>query len=167
MNIYFGINNENGMRSILYSNVIFGLLLTLFEYSRIFNKCQKSVFLLRMPNITTIDTSLYSDIPYQNSLCSAVSTKNCLTEQQLKIFYVIPLVLFVFQVYLVREFFWLSGDHVVFLVHVSWIVSVLAVIGILVIVYRSCYYLVFIAKILWCTGLTLHLMVGYAVVLDR
>jgi hypothetical protein len=167
MNIYFGINNENGMRSILYSAVIFGLLLTLFEYSRTFNKCQKSVFLFRMPNITTIDTSLCSDIPYQNSLCFAVSTKNCLTEKQLKIFYVIPLVLFVFQVSLVRECFWLSGDHVVFLVHVSWVASMLAVIDILVIVYQSCDYFVFIGKTLWCTGLTLHMMVNYAIYLDR
>jgi hypothetical protein len=113
--------------------------------------------------VTSIDTNLYCDISYHNCLCSVVSTKYCLTDKQLKISRILPLVLFVLQVYLIRELLSLSGNHVSFLVHVLWVTSVLAFIGILVIVYRSSCYFDFVARSLCCTGYTLFFMISYAV----
>jgi hypothetical protein len=166
MRIIFGINAENGVRSVLYGGAILVLTLTQLEYLNKLDRCQKSIFMSRMPNVTSIDTNLYCDIPYQNCLCSIVSQKYCLTHEQLKISRILPLVLFVLQVYLIRQLFSLSGDHVSFLVHVSWIASVLSFIGILVIVYRNSCYFDFIATILCCTGYALFFLISYAVNLD-
>ncbi|CAF3731611.1 unnamed protein product [Rotaria socialis] len=123
MRIHFDINANNVLRATFYACAIFVLVLSQLEYTYILDRSQESVFLLMMPNVTSVETNLYYGIPYEDCRCSIVATQYCLTYTQLKISRILPLVLFVLQLYLIRELILLSGDHVYFLVNMSWIVT--------------------------------------------
>jgi hypothetical protein len=151
------------MRATCYAGAIFLLFWVQSKYTSILERTQKSVFMLRMPNVSTVEANLYCDIPYDDCRCSIVSTKYCLTDKQLKTSRIVPLVLFVLQLYLIRELVSLSGDNICFLVYVPWIASLFVFIGILAIIYRyHCFY-GYTGLIVSVTGYPLSIFVIYKV----
>jgi integral membrane sensor domain MASE1 len=137
------------------------------EHMSILEKCQKSVFMLQMPNVTSVQPHLYCDISHYQCHCSIVSVKHCLTDKQLKISRILPLVLFVVQVYLIRELLSLSRDYTFSLVYSTWITCLLIFIGILVIIYRyPCFYEC-TARILCITGCLLYCLVVFPFLYDN
>jgi hypothetical protein len=166
MRIRFGIDDNNELLSTYYAGAIIFLVLFQIKSLDILHRSQESVFMLRMPNVTSVEPHLYYGIPYNDCHCSIVSTKYCITDTELKISRILPLILFVLQIYLIREALSLSGDHIYFFVYVLWIVSTFIFIGILVIIYRYNSYYEYTVSILCVTGCLLFSFVGYEVGLD-
>jgi hypothetical protein len=119
-----------------------------------------------MPNATLVEAKLYYDIPYEDCYCSVAPTKNGLTNRQLRITRVLPLILFVLRMQLIRKSLSFNGTHTHFLVNAYWIVSLFIFFGILVIIYRSSYYYELTAKILLCASFSLFSIVTHHVISD-
>ena len=134
--------------------------MVLFEYISILDASQRSVFMVRMSNVTPVEIDLYSNISYDDCRCSVTPTANCLTNRQFRIAHVLPLLLFVLQVRLVREILSFSGNDKYFLLNAYWTVSLLMFFAILTLIYRSSYYYELTAKILLCTGILLFSIVA-------
>jgi hypothetical protein len=167
MKITFGINANNALRVVFHAGAILFLVLIQFEYINKLERSQESFFMLRMSNVTSVKANLYCDIPYDNCRCSVISTKYCLTNKHLKAGRILPLVLFVLEVYLIRELVSLSGDHINVLAYVSWIASLFVFVGILIIIYRNTCYYSDIATILCCTGYLLFGFIALEVAHDK
>jgi hypothetical protein len=137
------------------------------EHISILEESQKSVVMLQMPNVTSVESHLYCGISYDHCHCSIVSVKHCLTGEQLKIGRILPLALFVLEFCLIRELLSLSRDYTFFLVYSTWITCLLIFIGILAVVYRyTCLYS-YTATILCITGYFLFAFVLLAFVYDN
>ena len=162
MRIHFGININYEMRTTYYACALLISILTQLDYLHNLDRSHESVLKLRMPNVTSDETKLYCGIPYDDCRCSVVSVKYCLTHTQLKFSRIVPLVLFILQIYLAQELFSLSGDHKHLLICALWITSMFVFIGIVALIYRnSCCY-VDTVRTLCCTGYLLFGSFGYA-----
>jgi len=130
-------------------------------------KSRKSVFMLQMSNVRSVQSHLYRSLSYDHIHCSIISMKHCLTHEQFKIGRILPLVLFVLQVYVIRELLSLSRDYTFSLVYSTWMICLLIFIGILVIIYRyPCFY-EHTDKILCITGCLLFSFVLLVSVYDN
>ncbi len=163
MRIRSGINDNNEMCSVIHAGAILILVLWQQGWLDTLDMAQESVFLLRMPNVTLLKANLYFGIPYNDCRCSVVSTKYCLTDKQLRISRALPLVLYVFQVYFIREFVSISGNHTYLFVSVLWIIAMFVFIGFLVVIYLYNYYYGHIVSYLCGTGYSLFTFVWYEV----
>jgi hypothetical protein len=153
--------------ALAYAGLIVLFMFIQAYHTTILEKSQKSIFMLQMPNVTSAQSHLYCGISYDHCHCSIVSVKHCLTNEQLKFGRVLPLVLFVLQVYLIRELLSLSRDYTFSLVYSTWITCLLIFIGILAVVYRyTCFYW-HIATILCFTGYFLFSFVVFAYTYDQ
>lgn len=157
MPINFAINLNNKSRTFSYAIIIMVLAVSQFLCIFILDASQIAVVRFRMPNITAVHVDLYSDIPHEDCRCSVIPTKGCINNIQLKIFRVLPLILFVLEVCFIREHFILSGDYTYFLVNIYWIVSIFVFFGIFIIIHRSSYYYDWIGLILYGISLLLFL----------
>jgi hypothetical protein len=163
MRIRSSINDNNELRSVFYISPI--IILTLWQHAFLdtLNISQKSLLILRMPNVTSFKPHLYFGIPYSDCRCSVVSTKYCLTDKQFKTSRVLPLVLYVLEIYFIREFLSISGNHAYFFVSVLWIVAMFVFIGFLVVIYLNNYYYGHGVLYLCVTGYSLFTFVWYEV----
>jgi hypothetical protein len=166
MRIHSGINGNNELRSVFHVGII--LLLTLKQHTFLdtLDMAQKSVLILRMPNVTSFEPDLHFGIPYNDCHCSVVLTKYCLTDKQLKISRVLPLVLYVLQIYFTRDFLSISGNHTCFFVSVLWIVAMFGFIGFLVAIYVYNYYYGYAISYLCGTGYSQFFFIWYEVGID-
>jgi hypothetical protein len=166
MPIIVNFNSKDDWPAVAYGIFIVIFIYIQYQNISILEKSQKSVFMLQMPNVTLVQPHLYCGISYDHCQCSIVSVKHCLTDVQIKIGRISPLVLFVLQVYLIRELLSLSRDYTFSLVYSTWITCLLIFIGILVIVYRyPCFY-EHTVKILCTTGCLLFFSILFAVAYD-
>ncbi|CAF0891349.1 unnamed protein product [Adineta steineri] len=141
MRIHFGLDINREMHAAGYAMAL--VMYIISHYDTLYNlkTSHESVLKLRMPNVTSNGTDLYCGIPYDDCRCSVVSVKYCLTDTQLKLSRIVPIVLFVVQIYLAHELFTLSGDHKHLLICALWITSMFVLIGIIALIYRSsCYH---------------------------
>ncbi len=160
MPICFGINANNELRAVYYLCFIIALILPQLDYTYVLDKSQKSVFMFRMPNVTLVTMDLYDDIPYGDCRCSIVSTKDCLTDKQLRSIRIGPLILLIVQIYLIREHLSFTGDHRYIFANVYWIVSILIFLGLSITIYRSSRHYQFILMFLFFVSLVLFGLVG-------
>lgn len=166
MLIIVHFDSNDSWPAMCYTGLIVILLYMHSENISILEKSQKSIFMLKMPNVTSVQFHLYCGIPYDHCHCSIVSVKHCLTDEQLKWGRILPLILFVLQVCLIRELLSLSRDYTLSLVYGTWFTCLLIFIAILVVVYRyTCFYLLTYV-ILYITGLLLFGFVLFAFVYD-
>ncbi|CAF3704807.1 unnamed protein product [Rotaria sp. Silwood1] len=54
----------------------------------------------REPNATDVDYHMYTNIPYEDCRCNVVSIESCLTDLQLKYSRILPLILFLLEIYI-------------------------------------------------------------------
>ncbi len=152
MPIIVHFSSKDDWPAMPYACLIVLLIYMQCKHISILEKAQKSVFMFQMSNVTSVQSRLYRGISYDHCHCSIVSMKHCLTDEQFKIGRILPLVLFVLQVYLIRELLSLSRDYTFSLVYSTWMICLLIYIGVLVIIYRyPCFY-EHTAKILCITG---------------
>ena len=163
MPISFRIHADDRTWGTRYGAILLVLALTQVLFVLLLSICQVSAFKFRMPNVTMITMDLYDDIPYEDCLCSIIQTEECLTHLLLKIARVLPLILFVVQVYAIREHISFSGNHMYFLANLYWIVSTFGFFGILIIINQSSPYYANTATILDCTGFLLFCLVAPSV----
>ncbi|CAF4926230.1 unnamed protein product [Rotaria sp. Silwood1] len=94
--VYF--DSQGDWLAACYAGLTVLLVYMQYEHISILEKSQKSVFMLQMPNVTSVQSHLYCGISYVHCHCSIVSVEHCLTDEQLKIGRILPLALFVLQV---------------------------------------------------------------------
>jgi hypothetical protein len=167
MPIIVRFSYQDDWPAVFYACLIAILSFIQATHISILEKSQKSVFMLQMPNVTSVQPHLYCGISYDHCHCSIVSVKHCLTDEQLKIGRILPLTLFVLEVYLIRELVSLSRDYTFSLVYGTWITCLLIFISILVIIYQyPCFY-EHIAMLLNIMGCLLFNFVIFALVYDN
>jgi hypothetical protein len=166
MRIHSGINGNNELNSVFHAGIILLLSLKQHTFLDTLDIAQKSVVALRMPNVTLFEPDLYFGIPYNDCHCSVALTEYCLTDKQLKTSRVLPLVLYVLQIYFTRDFLSISGNHTYFFVSVLWIVAMFGFIGFLVAIYIYNYYYGFVISYLCTTGYSQFFFVWYEVGID-
>ena len=155
MKITFNFNSYNE-RTVCF-HALGVVLVTLLQIQLMFDidNSQESVYRLRMPNVSLVTRGMSCNISYNDCRCALISTEHCLSHRQFKAARILPLALFVLQIFLVRELFSLDGSYASVLIYFLWIASMFIFISIFVIFYRnSCYYNYIIAG-LSCTGLQL------------
>ncbi len=129
----------------------------------LFQLCLMMIILI---NKYPIDANLYFGIPYNDCRCSVVSTEYCLTDKQLRISHAVPLVLYLFQIYFIREFVSISGNHAYFFVDVLWIVAMFVFIVLLLVIYLYNYYYGHAVSYLLAMGYSIFTFVWYEVGID-
>jgi hypothetical protein len=166
MRIFLNVNDDNALLVVYYAGAT--IWISIFQHLMLdkLERSQKSVFMFRMPNVTLAESHMYYGIPHDDCRCSVVSTQPCLTHSHIKMVHILPLVLFVSEIYLIRELLSLTGEGKYLLVNILWIVSMFIFIGILVIIYRIQYYYSYTVSILFHAGYLLFYFVGYEVGLD-
>ena len=157
MPLGFGMAVSRKTRRVIQAYIVMYLASSQFYHLLVLYKCQESVLMGRLTNVTTIEMTSSSLIPYEDCRCSIRSTKECLTDHQLKYTRLILVVLFFCEVYLIREVIRTHRNHVSFFINAYWIVSMLIFVWIVFIIYRSSYYYSCTAGILSWVGLSLFL----------
>jgi hypothetical protein len=118
---------------------------------------EKSILHSRGLNVTHISPFLYCDLPYDDCLCSILSNKShssekCITHIQLVGSRILPFISFFLQICLVRELFSLSGDHRRVIIYALWIVPLFIFVGMIIGIYWSACYHVYITTALYSIG---------------
>ena len=152
MPITISIPANDKERACIYAFTMLMCIMGQFLFIHILDECQYSVFKFHMPNATSVTLRLFRDVPYHNCRCSFTETEHCLTHLQLQVVRALPLILFVIQVYVIREHISFSGNHKHFLVNLYWVVSTFSFFVILAIIERSSFYYGIIAIILIGVG---------------
>ncbi|CAF0923450.1 unnamed protein product [Rotaria sordida] len=154
---YFRIYGASRIRIRIHVYVLFFFICVQYRYIFTLGEIQKSVFMFREPTVTNVKLNMYNNIPYEDCRCNVVPVESCLTDEELKYTRIIPLILFLLQIYLLKDILSLHHERKYFLLNLYWIVSMFAFFCFLIIIYRSSYFYGTITRILVCTGLYLFL----------
>ena len=161
MPITISLPANDRLRACIYAFIMMTCMMAQFLCIPVLNACQHSVFKFHTPNVTSVTLRSYRDIPYNNCRCSFTETEHCLTHLQLQVVRALPLILFVIQVYVIREHISFSGNHAHFLVNLYWVVSTFSFFVTLTIINRSSPHYVntamtlsFVGSILFCIVVT-------------
>lgn len=131
---------ESNIRILSYCRALLGLILTQAQIViiAITTSVQKDIIELRMQNMTINSTHLYQSIPFEDCLCSVVSSlKHCFTDQGLKCIRAVPLILFILIVYFIWDSLILSGDRIYLFVYTYWTICFISFFTILFIIYQG------------------------------
>ncbi len=132
--------------SFALASVVFGVCWFTADLHGHFGESVKAILHSRGLNVTNTSPLLYCQLPFDECLCSVLSneshtSKNCITETQLISSRILPLISFILEVCLIREFFSLSGNHRLVIISVLWIVSIFVFVGMTIVIYwNSCYH---------------------------
>jgi len=113
--------------------------------------------------VTYSSSLFYCDLSYDDCLSPVLlnksdTSKKCITNVQLVVSRILPLISFLLQIFLVRELFSLSGDHHHVVIYALWIASMIIFIGMIVTIYLSSFYHDYITIMLYWTGSLLILL---------
>jgi hypothetical protein len=133
-------------RQLFLAFAIFGVCWFNVDLHRILGECEKAILQSRGLNVTDTSPLLYCQLPFDECLCSVLSNKShtsekCVTKIQLISSRILPLISFVLEICLVREFFSLNGDYRRVIIYVLWIASIFIFVGMTIGIYwSSCYH---------------------------
>ncbi|CAF2822476.1 unnamed protein product [Rotaria sp. Silwood2] len=153
----FRIYGASRIRIRIHAYVLLFFICVQYRYTFTLGEIQKSVFMFREPNVTNVKLNMYNKIPYEDCRCNVVPVESCLTDEELKYSRIIPLILFLLQIYLLKDILSLHQDRRYSLLNLYWIVSMFVFFCFLIIIYRSSYYYSTITRMLVCTGQFLFL----------
>ncbi|CAF3337584.1 unnamed protein product [Rotaria sp. Silwood2] len=148
----FRIYGASRIRIRIHAYVLLFFICVQYRYTFTLGEIQKSVFMFREPNVTNVKLNMYNKIPYEDCRCNVVPVESCLTDEELKYSRIIPLILFLLQIYLLKDILSLHQDRRYSLLNLYWIVSMFVFFCFLIIIYRSSYYYSTITRMLVCTG---------------
>jgi hypothetical protein len=132
--------------SFALASVVFCVCWYAADLHVLFGESVKAILQSRGLNVTNTSPVFYCQLPFDECLCSVLSneshtSKKCITETQLISTRILPLISFVLEVCLIREFFSLSGNHRLVIISVLWIVSIFVFVGMTIGIYwSSCYH---------------------------
>jgi hypothetical protein len=111
------------------------------------------------------------DLRYDEGLCPVLSNKThtseeCIINDDLELSRIYSLISFLLQIFLVWEFFSLSGNHRCIIVYTLWIVAILTFIGMTISIYWNRCYHPYISLTLFLTGGTLCYLSFHNVIVD-
>lgn len=139
-------------RAFNYASLMMVCNMAQFCYTFLLNSSQVSVFKFRMPNVTSVTADLYLKVSHEDCLCSVIAIKDCFSHIQLQIARALPLLVFVAQVFVIREHITFTGDYAYFFIRVYWIGSLLIFFGILFIIYQGSPYYAYTTLVLFSVG---------------
>jgi len=126
---------------------------------------QKSVFMYREPNITNINYLMYINISYEDCRCNVISSELCLSNLKLKYTYILPLIVFVLDVYILKDLFSLHRYRRYFQ-NLYWILSIVLFFRVLRLIYQSSRYYFATACLVSYLGMILFILSGAAKVIS-
>jgi hypothetical protein len=159
MKIQFGTATKTHPMVTVFFLGCLGFTISWFNASLLtfFGKSEKSILHSRKLNVTHKPDIFYCDLPYDDYLCSVLLNKsntsgNCISYDQLVVSRILPLISFFLQIYLVRELFSLITDHRRLITYALWIASIFTFISMIISIYWSSCYHVYITSILFVTS---------------
>jgi len=144
-------------RLIIQSWVLLFVAVIQLYHVFVLENIQQSVFMFRGPNVTNVDFNMYKDISYEDCRCNVISIELCLTNLQFKYTRILPLILFLLEVYTFKVLLSLYRYRRYFIVNFYWIVSIFLFFCLVMIIYRSSYYYLLINSLLSVLGILLYL----------
>jgi len=144
-------------RLIIQSWVLLFVAVIQLYHVFVLENIQQSVFMFREPNVTDVDFNMYKDISYEDCRCNVISIELCLTNLQFKYTRILPLILFLLEVYTFKVLLSLNRYRRYFIVNFYWIVSIFLFFCLVMIIYRSSYYYLLINSLLSVLGILLYL----------
>ena len=126
-----------------------------FRQLFILDDIQKSVFNFRERNFLNVDSDIYVDISYEDCRCNIVSIESCLTHLQYKYTYILPIILFLLEVYIIKDILSLDYYQIYTIMNIYWICSIFILFYLFRIVYLSSYHYILTAIILSSLGVIL------------
>ncbi|CAF1476392.1 unnamed protein product [Rotaria magnacalcarata] len=116
----YGVNEK---RFFIHSLLALFVAAIQFRHLFILENIQKLVFMHREPNVTDVNYRMYINIPYEDCRCNVVSIELCLTDLQIKYTRILPLILFLLEIYILKDILSLNYRRV-FLRNLYWIASI-------------------------------------------
>ena len=142
------------------------LLVAAIQFNHVFvlETIQESVFMFRQPNATEVGFHMFEAIPYEDCRCNNISIDTCLTNLQFKFSRILPLILFLLEVYTFKDLLSLNRFRRHFIVKLYWIISIFLFFCVIMIIYHSSYYYIIMNTFLSELGILLGLCCGVSVV---
>ncbi|CAF4107855.1 unnamed protein product [Adineta steineri] len=154
----YGVNENR----FLFRSMFLLILVAGVQFYHVFflRDIQRSVFIFREPNVTDISWDMYISIPYEDCRCNVISIESCLTNLQIKYTRILPLILFLLEVYTFKDILSLHRYRSHFIVNFYWIVSIFLFFCLVTVIYRCSSYYDIINIILADLGILLYLTCG-------
>jgi hypothetical protein len=165
MKIQFGtpMTTAHVMGTITCSCVCFTLC-SLNSYLQFtFGHSENAILHSRRLNVTHVPTLFCCHLRYDDCLCPVLSNKThtsekCITSDDLAPRRIYSLISFLLQIFLVWEFFSLSGNYRCVIICTLWIVAIFTFIGMTISIYwNSCYHPYILPPLLFTGGLLFFL----------
>ena len=133
----------------------------------ILENIQKSVFMNREGNITDIDYHMYNNIPYEDCRCNVISNELCLSNLHIKYTYILPLIVFVLDVYILKDLLSLHRyREYFFLENLYWISSIFLFFCVLILIYQNSQYYFITTCNLAYLGMILYFLSAASIVVS-
>ncbi len=135
-----------------------------------FGESEKAILHSRRLNVTHTPALFCCDLRYNDCLCPVLSNKThtseeCIINDDLALTRIYSLISFLLQIFLVWEFFSLSGNHRCVIIYTLWIVAIFTFIGMTITIYWSSCYHAYIILTLFGTGELLFLLSFHNVII--
>lgn len=147
-------------RLIIQSLVLLFVAAIQLYHVFVLQKIQQSVFMFRQPNVTDVGFNMHKDISYEDCRCNVISIESCLTNLQFKYTRILPLILFVLDIYILKDLLSLNRYRRHFIVNFYWIASIFLFFCLVMIIYRSSHYYLVVNSVLSEVGILLYLFSG-------
>ncbi|CAF2160747.1 unnamed protein product, partial [Rotaria magnacalcarata] len=143
----------------LFNQTVVSLFVAVIQFYHVFvvKRIQQSVFMFRQPNATNVGFNMYKDISFEDCRCHVISIESCLTNLQFKYTRILPLILFLLEIYIFKDLLSLYRYRRYFIVNFYWIVSIFLFFCLVIIIYRSSHYYIIINTLLSELGILLSL----------
>jgi hypothetical protein len=128
------------------SYVVFGACWFAVDLHTAFGESEKAIFDSRGLNVKHTSPMDYCELPYEECFCSTLPKEfhisiKCISKFQLTISRIIPLISFVLEIVLIRQFFSFSGNYRPVIISLLWIAFILVFVGMTILIYwNSCYH---------------------------
>jgi small-conductance mechanosensitive channel len=157
----YGVNED---QLIIKMFALFLAAAIQFNHGFVLEKIQQSVLMFRQPNATEVGFHMYKDIPYEDCRCNIISIDTCLTNLQFKFTRILPLILFLLEVYTFKDLLSLNRFRRHFIVKFYWIISIFLFFCVVMIIYQSSDYYIIMTTLLSELGIVLAVCCGASVV---
>lgn len=112
----FGKNGYVDQRATILTFIVTFTSVIMMHLENSFQNSRESIFPSSKPNGTLSSVLLQCSIPYDECRCSILSNRSdssikCITDVEAMAGHVLPLVLYILQLYLIRQFFSLKGSN--------------------------------------------------------
>lgn len=134
------------IRIKIHAGLIVVFAMVQSSYIGLLKRIQKSVLTFREPNVTNVERNKNSNTPLEDWRCNVIPGEYCFTDKNLKCARVIPLILFLLEIYLLNNALSLHYRRRCFVLNLYWIASMFVFFCILILIYQGNYYYIIAAN---------------------